>query len=173
VTGDFALPEYQIDPAEWEDGACYSNASTSWRLGQVPQFLDLDQDELQDEDVVIKLSHHAQFFSNYTGTSFNRLVGELLALYMLTTMNSFAIESQIANIKGLSNHIIYLNDDYFFSDSLKPFDFYTPRRLDSLIMLNHSHHHLQLSVTSYAFNPTFSSPLQARKANLLTESGSV
>ncbi|KAH7104583.1 hypothetical protein BKA62DRAFT_692690 [Auriculariales sp. MPI-PUGE-AT-0066] len=99
-----------IDPDNWDNETCISNSSLSWRLGQIPQFLDFNQDVWEDGDIELRLTHHSQFFTNYTGTTFN----------------SFAIESQIGHVEGLSNHIIYLNDDYFFSSPLKPFDFFTP-----------------------------------------------
>ncbi|EJD55589.1 hypothetical protein AURDEDRAFT_179322 [Auricularia subglabra TFB-10046 SS5] len=103
LTADFALPDYGPDdfcPVDTSD----------WRVGQVPQYLDLEQDRWTDGDVALSVSHHAQFFANYTGTTFN----------------SFAIESQIPHIQNMSEHIVYMNDDYFFNGPLKPGAFWTP-----------------------------------------------
>ena len=44
----------------------------------------------------------------------------------LPNTNSNAIETTIANIKGLSNHFIYLNDDFFLGKKVKYTDFFTP-----------------------------------------------
>ena len=44
----------------------------------------------------------------------------------LPNTNSNAIETTIANIKGLSNHYIYFNDDIFLGRKVKYTDFFTP-----------------------------------------------
>jgi hypothetical protein len=44
----------------------------------------------------------------------------------LPNTNSNAIETTIANIKGLSNHYIYFNDDIFLGKKVKYTDFFTP-----------------------------------------------
>ena len=44
----------------------------------------------------------------------------------LPNFNSNAIETTIANIKGLSNHYIYFNDDIFLGRKVKYTDFFTP-----------------------------------------------
>lgn len=49
---------------------------------------------------------------------------EILNNEYLPTFNSSAIEINIHRIKGLSNKFIYLNDDIFFIDKLKPQDFF-------------------------------------------------
>ncbi|KZW02608.1 hypothetical protein EXIGLDRAFT_759733 [Exidia glandulosa HHB12029] len=109
LTADFPIPAYEQNPVMGTD-LCGALDSSSWRLGQVPQFLNLEQDRWLDGDIGLTVSHHSQFFSNYSGTSFN----------------SFAIESQIPHISNLSKHIVYMNDDYFLTGPLKPYDFYTP-----------------------------------------------
>ena len=43
----------------------------------------------------------------------------------LPNTNSNAIETTIANIKGLSNHYIYFNDDIFLGRKVKYTDFFT------------------------------------------------
>ncbi|KAI0029587.1 hypothetical protein K488DRAFT_56067, partial [Vararia minispora EC-137] len=63
----------------------------------------------QDSNVQLFLHHHSSFFQTYTDTVFS----------------SFAIESQIANLKGVSDVFIYLNDDMYFLMDLHPADFYT------------------------------------------------
>jgi hypothetical protein len=44
----------------------------------------------------------------------------------LPNQNSNAIETTIPNIKGLSEHFIYFNDDFFLGDKAKYTDFFTP-----------------------------------------------
>lgn len=44
----------------------------------------------------------------------------------LPTFNSHAIESQLANIKGLKEHFLYVNDDVFFGRPLHPNTFFGP-----------------------------------------------
>ncbi|MGR6900203.1 stealth conserved region 3 domain-containing protein [Glutamicibacter sp. BSL13] len=44
----------------------------------------------------------------------------------LPTFNSHAIESQLANIPGLSEHFLYVNDDVFFGRYLHPNTFFGP-----------------------------------------------
>lgn len=44
----------------------------------------------------------------------------------LPNFNSNAIETTIANIKGLSEHYIYFNDDIFLGNKTKYTDFFTP-----------------------------------------------
>lgn len=43
----------------------------------------------------------------------------------LPTFNSHAIETQLSNIRGLSEHFIYVNDDIFFGRPMSPNVFYT------------------------------------------------
>jgi len=44
----------------------------------------------------------------------------------LPTFNSHAIESQVHRIEGLSEHFLYLNDDFFLGRSLTPAAFFLP-----------------------------------------------
>lgn len=44
----------------------------------------------------------------------------------LPNFNSNAIETTIANIKGLSEHYVYFNDDIFLGNKIKYTDFFTP-----------------------------------------------
>ena len=44
----------------------------------------------------------------------------------LPTFNSHAIEAQIHNIEGLSEHFLYMNDDFMFGRKLHKNTFYTP-----------------------------------------------
>lgn len=71
LTADFPVPQHEEDP-ELGSVLCGALESNAWRLGQVPQFLNLEQDRWVDGDVPLHVSHHSQFFSNYSGTSFNR-----------------------------------------------------------------------------------------------------
>ena len=45
---------------------------------------------------------------------------------VLPTHNSHAVESQLANIEGLSEHFIYSNDDMFFGRAVSPAAFFSP-----------------------------------------------
>jgi hypothetical protein len=71
ATADFGMPYYDT-PVPMQGEPCYTNESTSWRLGQMPQFLDAGEGEWRDGDVKLHLSHHAQFTLNYSDTLFNR-----------------------------------------------------------------------------------------------------
>jgi hypothetical protein len=62
------------------------------RLGQIPQWLDADPSSthwVSNENARIEFHHHAQLFEKYTGPSFN----------------SFAIESQMARLDGVEEHL--------------------------------------------------------------------
>ena len=59
ITNDFPIPENLSLPA-------------SWRLGQVPQWLDMSQKTWTDENIKLSISHHAEIFNPYYDTSFNR-----------------------------------------------------------------------------------------------------
>jgi hypothetical protein len=45
---------------------------------------------------------------------------------VLPTHNSHAVESQLANIEGLSEHFLYSNDDMFFARPVRPEAFFSP-----------------------------------------------
>ena len=49
---------------------------------------------------------------------------EIIPKSCLPTFNSCAIEHCIVNIKGLSEHFLYSNDDTFFADFVEPTFFY-------------------------------------------------
>ncbi|EPS98615.1 hypothetical protein FOMPIDRAFT_59328 [Fomitopsis schrenkii] len=101
LTSDFPVPPPNI------------TLSASWRLSQLPQWLDLAKQTRSgwsDGDVSLDIIHHAEIFQPYYGTNFN----------------SLAIESQLGHIKGISDHFVYMNDDLFFGVSLQPATFYTP-----------------------------------------------
>ncbi|MGP9527879.1 stealth conserved region 3 domain-containing protein [Glutamicibacter sp. AOP5-A2-18] len=72
--------------------------------GQVPCWLNT-------ENTKIKLVSHAEIFESPEEC--------------LPTFNSHAIESQLANIEGLSEHFIYVNDDIFFGRPMSPNVFFT------------------------------------------------
>lgn len=58
------------------------SVATDWRLGQVPQWLDLAKHTARgwrDGQVLLEVHHHSQFFSPYIGTGFNRCVQRSLA----------------------------------------------------------------------------------------------
>jgi len=72
--------------------------------GQVPYWLNLNNSKLE-------LVKHSDIFNNSKN---------------LPTFNSNAIESQLHNIKGLSECFIYLNDDVLITSPLSQFDFINP-----------------------------------------------
>ncbi|KAK0462958.1 uncharacterized protein EV420DRAFT_1521921 [Desarmillaria tabescens] len=80
------------------------------RYGQIPQWLSAS--DWNDGNVSLSVRHHSQFFSpgSYAGPTFN----------------SFAIESQLGHLCGVSENFIYMNDDFFFGGPVYPEDFYTP-----------------------------------------------
>ncbi|KAF8588238.1 hypothetical protein K439DRAFT_1613668 [Ramaria rubella] len=87
-----------------------TTANRTLRLGQLPSWLHPnEQYRWTDGNVKIKVTHQAQIFQNYTGTSFN----------------SYSIESQLHNLADIEQNFIYLNDDFFFARDLQPADFYT------------------------------------------------
>ncbi|GAA1225266.1 stealth family protein [Rhodoglobus aureus] len=51
----------------------------------------------------------------------------------LPTHNSHAVESQLHNIPGLSEHFLYSNDDMFFGRSVSPAAFFTPGGVSKFI----------------------------------------
>lgn len=59
----------------------------------------------------IKLVNHSDIYSN---------------LDNLPTFNSSGIETQLHHIKELSEHFLYLNDDFMFADFCTPDDFFYP-----------------------------------------------
>ncbi|CCO28096.1 3-O-alpha-D-mannopyranosyl-alpha-D-mannopyranose xylosylphosphotransferase OS=Cryptococcus gattii serotype B (strain WM276 / ATCC MYA-4071) GN=XPT1 PE=3 SV=1 [Rhizoctonia solani AG-1 IB] len=98
LTSDFAFP------------SCNPDDHAGWRLGQIPQWLSLDNAyKWKDGGVHLSVVPHAKFF------------GES---YRYTTFNSLAIESQFGHL-NVSDAFIYLNDDFYFSADLSPWDFYT------------------------------------------------
>lgn len=62
ITSDFAIPE------------SISNMSfpESWRLGQVPQWLEMANRDWRDSGIDLNIIHHADIFQPYYGNSFNR-----------------------------------------------------------------------------------------------------
>ena len=65
---------------------------------QVPDWLDTSCPD-------VKVVSHREIFANQAD---------------LPTFNSHAIESQIHRIEGLSEHFLYLNDDFFVGRPLSP-----------------------------------------------------
>ncbi|KAG7450868.1 uncharacterized protein BT62DRAFT_1001714 [Guyanagaster necrorhizus] len=79
------------------------------RYGQLPQWLSGSQ--WHDGNVSLDIQHHSQFF--------------VPGAYSGPTFNSFAIESQLGDLCGVSENFIYMNDDYFFHGDVETEDFYT------------------------------------------------
>lgn len=99
LTTDFAIP----------DTAENITVPTDYRLGQVPQWLNVEQRPWTDGHVDLSITHHAQIFHPYEDNIFN----------------SYAIESQFGHLEDISENFIYLNDDFFFLNHLTPRTFYT------------------------------------------------
>ncbi|MCW4386196.1 stealth family protein [Salinibacterium sp. SYSU T00001] len=55
---------------------------------------------------------------------------------VLPTHNSHAVESQLHNIKGLSEHFLYSNDDMFFGRAVGPEMFFSPGGVSKFILSN-------------------------------------
>ncbi|MGH3652857.1 stealth conserved region 3 domain-containing protein [Glutamicibacter sp.] len=72
--------------------------------GQAPTWLNTENSK-------IKLVSHSEIFDSPEEC--------------LPTFNSHAIETQLSNIGGLSEHFIYVNDDIFFGRPMSPNVFYT------------------------------------------------
>ncbi|KAL6300082.1 hypothetical protein BKA93DRAFT_868238 [Sparassis latifolia] len=103
LTADFPIPA--VEPN--------FTLSAAWRLGQVPQWLDVDSStkhSWRDGNVELAIAHHAEIFSPYVGTNFN----------------SLAIESQLMHLEDVSENFIYMNDDLYFAKPVTPTTFYTP-----------------------------------------------
>ncbi|KAI0345638.1 hypothetical protein BDW22DRAFT_1481867 [Trametopsis cervina] len=101
ITTDFALPHDVL-----EANGSYDE---SWRLGQIPQWLDTTTYKWHDGDVPLNIIHHADIFNPYTTNSFN----------------SYAIEAQFAQLPNITDHFVYLNDDFFIANPLSLRSFYT------------------------------------------------
>ncbi|KAJ3559317.1 hypothetical protein NM688_g420 [Phlebia brevispora] len=82
-----------------------------WRLGQVPQWLNTKQatQNWLDGRVHLSVAHHADIFYPYSDTIFN----------------SYAIESQFGHLTDIADNFVYMNDDFFFMDTLTDRTFYT------------------------------------------------
>jgi len=104
LTSDFKLSSEVKEEMDVDD------ADPPWRLGQVPQWLDMDHNgKWQDDSIQLAIHHHAQIFREYQGT----------------TINSYAIESQIGNLRGITENFIYMNDDFYMVRPLTEMSFYT------------------------------------------------
>ncbi|KAH7091869.1 hypothetical protein BKA62DRAFT_77180 [Auriculariales sp. MPI-PUGE-AT-0066] len=114
VTGDLTPPPGVTEhPVSAGAGDANANAACAYpllsgeaRLGQIPAWLDSSQ---LDGNISIDVTHHSQYFTQYSDTVFN----------------SLAIESQFPNLPNLHDHFIYMNDDFFFTANLSAADFYT------------------------------------------------
>ncbi|KAI0700102.1 hypothetical protein BC835DRAFT_1329341 [Cytidiella melzeri] len=118
VSSDFALPQ---------ELAADSNVSypAHWRLGQIPQWLDISTAQWRDGNVHLNVVHHADIFRPYPNNSFN----------------SYAIEAQFSRLPNVSEQFIYLNDDFYLSNPVTPRTFFTSvygmvLRFDTEIMIS-------------------------------------
>ncbi|GBE85251.1 3-O-alpha-D-mannopyranosyl-alpha-D-mannopyranose xylosylphosphotransferase [Sparassis crispa] len=118
LTADFPVPRTPAptnatnSTSNTVDSTINYTLSDSWRLGQIPQWLDLDKrtDSVwKDGSVALSLKHHAEIFTPYEGTNFN----------------SLAIESQLTHLQDISENFIYMNDDLFMMNPMTHTSFYT------------------------------------------------
>ncbi|KAF8342792.1 uncharacterized protein EI90DRAFT_3115337 [Cantharellus anzutake] len=119
VAGDFAMPPEAVNRTLSLSPELLRSFH-QYRLGQIPQWLrpgKVVNGEIREEwddagaGAHLNVLHHSQFFEDYKGTVFD----------------SFAIESQLSRIPDISEHFIYMNDDYFLTSPLGAADFYTPQ----------------------------------------------
>ncbi|KAK0203754.1 hypothetical protein DFS33DRAFT_1261349, partial [Desarmillaria ectypa] len=77
--------------------ASNSPLSSEVQYDQIPQWL--SGSRWTDGSISLDIQHHSQFFvpGTYSGPTFN----------------SFAIESQLRSLCGVSENFIYMNDDFF------------------------------------------------------------
>ena len=76
----------------------------SSRLGMMPQWLNPDtRGAWRDGNVKLNLVHHAQLYSNYQGTSFNRYAFLPPLSPNTHVLLSFSIESQLDNLPSSDN----------------------------------------------------------------------
>lgn len=71
---------FRILAADFPFPACNLTEGRTVRLGQVPQWLDLNQSAWRDGDVSLEMIQHAEFMSDYRQTTFSRLVDEGCAI---------------------------------------------------------------------------------------------
>lgn len=79
---------------------------------QTPEWLDVEHPQ-------IRLVSHKEIFADYG---------------RLPTFNSHAIESQLHHIEGLSEHYIYMNDDFFFGRIVDPEKFFHANGLSKFFL---------------------------------------
>lgn len=99
---------FRILAADFPFPACNLTEGRTVRLGQFPQWLDVNSSAWRDGDIGLDVIQHSEFMSDYRQTTFS----------------SLSIESQFANL-NLSEAFIYMNDDIFFMAPMTPWDFYT------------------------------------------------
>ncbi|KZT09090.1 uncharacterized protein LAESUDRAFT_722792 [Laetiporus sulphureus 93-53] len=96
LTSDFPMPDWLTDKLEVHD-------PKSWRLGQMPQWLDLSRgtasNKWEEGGVELSIIHHAEVFRPYVGTSFNRnddtfMVNELSPVSFYTSSYGIVIHMQ-------------------------------------------------------------------------------
>ncbi|MCH7336490.1 Stealth CR1 domain-containing protein [Acinetobacter sp. NIPH 2699] len=82
---------------------------------QSPQWLDQFEQQNLCGKGKIRIVDHTELFSGYE--------------FALPTFNSLSIETMLWNIRGLSEHFIYLNDDFFFNNFSNIHDFLDADRM--------------------------------------------
>ncbi|KAK0458963.1 uncharacterized protein EV420DRAFT_1479618 [Desarmillaria tabescens] len=93
-----------------DTAASNSPLTSEVRCGQIPQWL--SGSRWTDGSISLDIQHHSQFFTP--------------SEYFSPTFNSFAIESHLGSLCGVSENFIYMNDDFFFNGDVETEDFYTP-----------------------------------------------
>ncbi|CAG8468709.1 9889_t:CDS:2, partial [Acaulospora colombiana] len=97
---------------------------------QVPRWLNTTWKDCVTGEPRVQMVKHSEIFTDRS---------------LLPTFNSLAIESQMMNIRNLSDQVLYLNDDQFFGKALSPIDFWTP--LYGQVF--HLEHHLTIPPNHY------------------------
>ena len=99
ITSDFAIPDNTQNLSIPDD----------WRLGQVPQWLDMTNRDWTDGNIELNVVHHAEIFQPYTSNSFNRCAAAGLLFFYAVRLAapscSYAIESQFAHLPNVSEHL--------------------------------------------------------------------
>ncbi|KAM0755806.1 hypothetical protein T439DRAFT_308229 [Meredithblackwellia eburnea MCA 4105] len=86
-------------------------------VGQIPQWLNLTAASTSSPTLAM-VHHHSIFHTSTDPSVFDSTV--------LPTFNSLAIESRIPNIEGMSEFVLYMNDDVFINGQLSSADVGSP-----------------------------------------------
>lgn len=98
ITSDFAIP----------DTTPNLSIPDTWRLGQVPQWLDMNGNrDWRDGDVELNIIHHAEIFRPYYGNSFNRYARTVLLFSYFYLHFRCRYQLSVSTLVMLSNHNLH------------------------------------------------------------------